>query len=55
MDSIESSTDELGFDLKLMGGSEWAVLRYVNKDKDSYKAAKTTFASLVSVYYELRY
>lgn len=55
MDSIESSTDELGFDLKLMGGSELAVLRYVNKDKDSHKAAKTTFASLVSVYYELRY
>lgn len=55
MDTIEYDTNGNDFELKLLGGSELAVLRYVNKDKDSYKAAKTTFASLVSVYYELRY
>lgn len=55
MDSIEFDTEANDFELKLLGGSELAVLRYVNSDKDSYKAAKTTFASLISVYYELRY
>lgn len=55
MDDVEFYNETDDFELKLMGGSELAVLRYVNKDKDSYKAAKTTFASLVSVYYELRY
>ena len=43
------------FELKLIGGSQIAVLQYLNKDPDSYKSAKTVYGSIIGIRYELRY
>ena len=43
------------FELNLIGGSQIAVLQYLNKDPDSYKSAKTVYGSIIGIRYNLRY
>lgn len=43
------------FELQLIGGSQIAILQYLNKDPDSYKSAKTVYGSIIGIRYNLRY
>lgn len=43
------------FELNLIGGSQIAILQYLNKDPDSYKSAKTVYGSIIGIRYNLRY
>lgn len=55
MDEIIYDPECNWFELKLIGGSQIAVLQYLNKDPDSYKSAKTVYGSIIGIRYELRY
>ena len=46
---------ELDFELDLIGGSQIAILQYINKDPDSYKSTKTLYGSAIAIRYLLRY
>lgn len=46
---------ELDFEFDLIGGSQIAILQYINKDPDSYKSTKTGYGSAIAIRYLLRY
>lgn len=46
---------ELDFEFDLIGGSQIAILQYINKDPDSYKSTKTLYGSAIAIRYLLRY
>ena len=58
---VRSAIDELvrdndfEFELDLIGGSQIAILQYINKDPDSYKSTKTLYGSAIAIRYLLRY
>ena len=58
---VRSAIDELvrdndfEFELALIGGSQIAILQYINKDPDSYKSTKTLYGSAIAIRYLLRY
>lgn len=43
------------FELQLIGGSQIAILQYLNRDPDSYKSAKTVYGSIIGIRYNLKY
>lgn len=43
------------FELRLIGGSQIAIMQYLNKDPDSYKSAKTVYGSIIGIRYNLKY
>ena len=47
--------EDYGFELDLIGGTQIAILQYINKDPDSYKSTKTLFGSAIAIRYLLRY
>ena len=55
MDSLNYNPEYNWFELSLIGGSQIAVLQYLNKDPDSYKSAKTVYGSIIGIRYNLRY
>lgn len=55
MDGLIYDPNTDWFELKLIGGSQIAVLQYLNKDPDSYKSAKTLYGSIIGIRYILRY
>lgn len=48
-------TEDMEFELDLIGGTQPAILQYINKDPDSYKSTKTLFGSAIAIRYVLRY
>jgi len=54
---VRDAIDNLDFDfeLNLIGGSQIAILQYINKDPDSYKSTKTLYGSAIAIRYLLRY
>lgn len=46
---------ELDFEFNLIGGTQPAILQYINKDPDSYKSTKTLYGSAIAIRYLLRY
>lgn len=48
-------TTECDFELNLIGGTQIAVLQYINSDPDSYKSTKTLYGSAIAIRYLLRY
>lgn len=51
----EIMKEETGFELDLIGGTQIAILRYINNDPDSYKSTKTLYGSAIAIRYLLRY
>ena len=49
------NTENYGFELDLIGGTQIAVLQYINSDPDSYKSTKTLYGSAIAIRYLLRY
>ena len=47
--------EDYGFELDLIGGTQIAILQYINRDPDSYKSTKTLFGSAIAIRYLLRY
>ena len=48
-------TNDFEFELDLIGGSQIAILQYINSDPDSYKSTKTLYGSAIAIRYLLRY
>lgn len=51
----EIMKEEDGFELNEIGGTQIAILQYLNKDPDSYKTQKTLYGSAIAIRYLLRY
>lgn len=51
----ELMKEDRGFELYLIGGTQIAILQYINKDPDSYKSTKTLYGSAIAIRYLLRY
>lgn len=51
----EIMKEEMEFELDLIGGSQIAILQYINSDPDSYKSTKTLYGSAIAIRYLLRY
>ena len=55
IDEVSLDSEAWFFELRLIGGTSVAMLRYVTQDRDSYKSAKTNYGSIIAIRYNLRY
>jgi hypothetical protein len=53
--AVSEIVKKVDFEFNLIGGTQIAVLQYINKDPDSYKSTKTLYGSAIAIRYLLRY
>lgn len=53
--AVSEIVKEVEFEFNLIGGTQIAILQYINKDPDSYKSTKTLYGSAIAIRYLLRY